>query len=103
MACGGAARRTGSVQSDADLRSLLASTYHRDGGAGHALTYWRGRQALAKDVLALREAVRALLHASELLAQLASPGATPALTERLAAARTLARQCLPEQSAPTQG
>ena len=84
------------MQTDADLQALLSSTYHRDGGAGHALTYWRGRQALARDLLAARRALRQLLESGDLLLQLVGRGAAVPLRQRLEDALTQARQCLPE-------
>jgi hypothetical protein len=85
------------VQTDGDLQALIDSTYHRDGGAGHALTYWRGRQALARDLLSARQALRGLLRASELLVALSGQGTTQALRSRLEACRTAASACLPEE------
>ena len=84
------------MHSDADLQALLASTYHRDGGAGRALTYWRGRHALAKDLLALRLAVRTLLNASSLLQQLGDGAGSASLRQRLEAAREQVLLALPE-------
>jgi hypothetical protein len=84
------------VQTDGDLQALIDATYHRDGGAGHALTYWRGRQSLARDLLAARHALRNLLQASDLLLQLGGAGSTEALKGRLEASRAAARACLPE-------
>jgi hypothetical protein len=84
------------VQTDGDLQALIDATYHRDGGAGHALTYWRGRQSLARDLLAARQALRSLLQASDLLLQLGGVGSTEGLRGRLEACRAAARACLPE-------
>ena len=84
------------MQTDGDLKAVIEATYHRDGGAGHALTFWRGRQALARDLLAARQALRTLLQTSELLVQLASPGSTEALRARLDACRAAVLACLPE-------
>lgn len=88
------------MQTDADLEALLGSTYHRDGGAGHALTYWRGRQALAREVLAARQALRALLEVSDLVGQLVGQGAATALRRRLEGCLKQARACLPEHENP---
>jgi hypothetical protein len=85
------------VQTDGDLQALIEGTYHRDGGAGHALTYWRGRQALARDLLAARQALRGLLRVSELLVALTGSGSTEAIRSRLEACRSVAKTCLPEE------
>lgn len=87
------------MQTDADLEALLGSTYHRDGGAGHALTYWRGRQALARDLLAARQALRALLEVSDLVGQLVGRGAATPLRQRLEGCLKRAQACLPEHEA----
>ena len=82
---------------DGDLQALIEGTYHRDGGAGHALTYWRGRQALARDLLAARQALRGLMRMSDLVVQLTGSGTTEALRSRLESCRTAAKACLPEE------
>lgn len=91
------------LQTDADLEALLGSTYHRDGGAGHALTYWRGRQALARELLAARQALRALLETSDLVGQLVGRGAAATLRQRLEGGLKQARACLPEHQDPAGG
>lgn len=88
------------MKTDGDLQALIDATYHRDGGAGHALTYWRGRQSLARDLLAARQALRTLLQAGDLLLQLGGAGSTEALKSRLEACRAAARACLPEHEQP---